>query len=159
ELSSSLDAPRRALTAALNARLISRISLLIEAVGRAMASLNIVCPLMIVKGDGTLALAETVAKRPIETVLSGPAASLVGARWLSGLDDFIMSDMGGTTTDLGMLIAGRPKVTDKGAELGGWRTMVKAIEVKTIGLGGDSEITIGADGSLIVGPQRVIPVS
>jgi N-methylhydantoinase A/oxoprolinase/acetone carboxylase beta subunit len=159
ELSSALDAPRRALTAALNARLISRISLLIEAVGRAMASLKIVCPLMIVKGDGTLALAETVAKRPIETVLSGPAASLVGARWLSGLGDFIMSDMGGTTTDLGVLQNGRPRVTEEGAEVGGWRTMVKAIDVRTIGLGGDSEIGIGPNGMLIVGPQRIVPVA
>jgi N-methylhydantoinase A/oxoprolinase/acetone carboxylase beta subunit len=159
ELSSALDAPRRALTAALNARLISRISLLIEAVGRAMASLKIVCPLMIVKGDGTLALAETVAKRPIETVLSGPAASLVGARWLSGLGDFIMSDMGGTTTDLGILQNGRPRVTEEGAEVGGWRTMVKAIDVRTIGLGGDSEIGIGPNGTLSVGPQRIVPVS
>jgi N-methylhydantoinase A/oxoprolinase/acetone carboxylase beta subunit len=159
ELSSALDAPRRALTAALNARLISRISLLIEAVGRAMASLKIVCPLMIVKGDGTLALAETVAKRPIETVLSGPAASLVGARWLSGLPDFIMSDMGGTTTDLGVLQNGRPRVTEEGAEVGGWRTMVKAIDVRTIGLGGDSEISFGPNGTLIVGPQRIVPVS
>jgi N-methylhydantoinase A/oxoprolinase/acetone carboxylase beta subunit len=159
ELSTDLDAPRRALTAVLNARLISRITLLIDAVRRAMAGFGLACPLMIVKGDGTLALAEAVAQKPIETVLSGPAASLIGARWLSGLDDFIMSDMGGTTTDLGMLIAGRPKITGEGAELGGWRTMVKAIEVKTIGLGGDSEITIGAGGSLIVGPQRVIPVS
>ncbi|WP_368905165.1 hydantoinase/oxoprolinase family protein [Taklimakanibacter lacteus] len=159
ELSSSLDAPRRALTAALNARLISRISLLIEAVGRAMASLKIVCPLMIVKGDGTLALAETVAKRPIETVLSGPAASLVGARWLSGLDDFIMSDMGGTTTDLGILKGGRPQVSEEGAEVGGWRTMVKAIDVRTIGLGGDSEIHFEANGTLTVGPGRIVPVA
>jgi N-methylhydantoinase A/oxoprolinase/acetone carboxylase beta subunit len=159
ELSSALDAPRRALTAALNARLISRISLLIEAVGRAMDSLKIVCPLMIVKGDGTLALAETVAKRPIETVLSGPAASLVGARWLSGLGDFIMSDMGGTTTDLGVLQNGRPRVTEEGAEVGGWRTMVKAIDVRTIGLGGDSEIAFGPDGALSVGPQRIVPVA
>ena len=105
-----------------------------------MAELGIVCPLMIVKGDGTLALAETVALRPIETVLSGPAASLVGARWLSGPEDFIMSDMGGTTTDLGVLVDGRPQVAEQGAEVGGWRTMVKAIDVKTIGLGGDSEI-------------------
>jgi N-methylhydantoinase A/oxoprolinase/acetone carboxylase beta subunit len=159
ELSTDLDAPRRALTAVLNARLISRISLLIDAVRRAMAGFGLDCPLMIVKGDGTLALADSVAQRPIETVLSGPAASLIGARWLSGLDDFIMTDMGGTTTDLGMLVGGRPKVTDEGAELGGWRTMVKAIAVKTIGLGGDSEISIGPDGRLIVGPQRIIPVS
>ncbi len=159
ELTSSLDAPRRALTAVLNARLISRVSMLIDAVKRSMAQLGIDCPLMIVKGDGTLALAEKVALRPIETVLSGPAASLVGASWLSGLKDFIMSDMGGTTTDLGVLSQGRPRITEQGAEVGGWRTMVKAIDVKTIGLGGDSEIAIGLNGALSVGPQRVAPVS
>ncbi|MGE0241726.1 MAG: hydantoinase/oxoprolinase family protein, partial [Parvibaculaceae bacterium] len=97
--------------------------------------------------------------RPIETVLSGPAASLVGARWLSGLGDFIMSDMGGTTTDLGVLKDGRPQVTEEGAEVGGWRTMVKAIDVRTIGLGGDSEIHFEANGQLTVGPQRIVPVS
>lgn len=159
ELSSALDAPRRALTAALNARLISRIAILIDAVTSAMKDLGLNCPLMIVKGDGTLALAEAVAKRPIETVLSGPAASLVGGRWLSGLDSFILSDMGGTTTDLGILIDGQLKVTEQGAEVGGWRTMVKAIDVKTIGLGGDSEISVTADGRLSVGPQRIVPVS
>jgi len=159
ELSSSLDAPRRALTAALNARLISRVSTLIEAVNRAMVQLHMHCPLMIVKGDGTLALAETVATRPIETVLSGPAASLVGAQWLSGLQSFIMSDMGGTTTDLGVLIDGRPRVTQEGAEVGGWRTMVRAIDVRTIGLGGDSEVALGPNGKITVNPQRIVPVA
>ena len=159
ELTSALDAPRRALTAVLNARLISRVSMLISAVRRSMGELGISCPLMIVKGDGTLALAEKVALRPIETVLSGPAASLVGASWLSGLKDFIMSDMGGTTTDLGVLVSGRPQVAERGAEVGGWRTMVKAIDVKTIGLGGDSEIAIGLNGAIDVGPQRVAPLS
>ncbi|MFO0991536.1 MAG: hydantoinase/oxoprolinase family protein [Hyphomicrobiales bacterium] len=159
ELSSALDAPRRALTAALNARLISRISRLIEAVGRAMKQLGIACPLMIVKGDGTLALAETVALRPIETVMSGPAASLVGARWLSGLDSFIMSDMGGTTTDLGIVVDGRLQIADEGAEIGGWRTMVKAADVRTVGLGGDSEVHIGMNGAITVGPGRIVPLS
>jgi len=159
ELSSALDAPRRALTAVLNARLIPRISGLISAVQRSMAHLRIDCPLMIVKGDGSLALAEGVATRPIETVLSGPAASLVGAQWLSGLNSFILSDMGGTTTDLGLLIDGRPKIKPEGAEVGGWRTMVRAIDVRTIGLGGDSEITLHANGRIQVGPQRVAPVS
>ena len=159
ELSSSLDAPRRALTAALNARLISRVSNLIEAVQRAMAQLQIRCPLMIVKGDGTLALAESVVTRPIETVLSGPAASLVGAHWLSGLESFIMSDMGGTTTDLGVLLNGRPRVAPDGAELGGWRTMVRAIDVRTIGLGGDSEVLLGPQGKLSVSTQRIMPVA
>ncbi len=159
ELSSALDAPRRALTAALNARLIARVSTLIEAVQRAMAQWQIQCPLMIVKGDGTLALAETVATRPIETVLSGPAASLVGAQWLSGLNDFILSDMGGTTTDLGVLQNGRPLVHEQGAQVGGWRTMVRAIDVRTIALGGDSEVHIGGNGRVAVGPQRIVPVS
>lgn len=159
ELTSALDAPRRALTAVLNARLISRISMLIAAVRRSMVELRIECPLMVVKGDGTLALADRVALRPIETVLSGPAASLVGASWLCGLKDFIMSDMGGTTTDLGVLRDGRPLVAERGAEVGGWRTMVKAIDVTTIGLGGDSEISLSHDGRIGVGPQRVAPIS
>jgi N-methylhydantoinase A/oxoprolinase/acetone carboxylase beta subunit len=159
ELSSALDAPRRALTAALNARLIPRIAVLIDAVKSVMQEQGLACPLMIVKGDGTLALADAVARRPIETVLSGPAASLVGGRWLSGLKSFIMSDMGGTTTDIGILIDGRPKVTEEGANVGGWRTMVRAIDAKTIGLGGDSEITVGVDGRVTVGPQRIVPVS
>jgi N-methylhydantoinase A/oxoprolinase/acetone carboxylase beta subunit len=159
ELSSALDAPRRALTAVLNARLISRVTQLISAVRRAMVGQGIDCPLMIVKGDGALATADAIAARPIETVLSGPAASLIGAKWLSGRDDFIMSDMGGTTTDIGILENGRPRVAEHGAEVSGWRTMVKAIDVKTIGLGGDSEVHLGFDGALTVGPQRAVPVS
>jgi N-methylhydantoinase A/oxoprolinase/acetone carboxylase beta subunit len=159
ELTSSLDAPRRALTAVLNARLISRISLLIDAVGKAMCEMKISCPLMVVKGDGSLARAENVALRPIETVLSGPAASLVGAKWLSGLNDFVMSDIGGTTTDIGILQNGHPRVAEEGAEVGGWRTMVRAIDVTTIGLGGDSEVVLGLDGAMHIGPQRIVPVS
>jgi N-methylhydantoinase A/oxoprolinase/acetone carboxylase beta subunit len=159
ELSAALDAPRRALTAVLNARLISRVTGLVEAMRRSMAKLNIDCPLMIVKGDGSLANAELVAKRPIETVLSGPAASLVGAKWLSGLDDFIMSDMGGTTTDIGILSEGRPRVAENGAEVAGWRTMVKAIDVKTIGLGGDSEVQLEFGDVLHIGPQRAVPIA
>ena len=159
ELSSALDAPRRALTSTLNARLISRITWLIEAVQKSMANFGIACPLMIVKGDGTLALAETVATRPIETVLSGPAASLVGAHWLSGEKSFLLSDMGGTTTDLGVLENGRPRVSEEGAEVGGWRTMVKAIDVRTIGLGGDSEVSLAMDGKFTVGPSRIVPLS
>jgi N-methylhydantoinase A/oxoprolinase/acetone carboxylase beta subunit len=159
ELSSALDAPRRALTAVLNARLISRITLLVKAVQSSMTLLDIDAPLMIVKGDGSLARAQSVAQRPIETVLSGPAASLIGAKWLTGLDDLIMSDMGGTTTDIGVLLGGRPKIAEQGAEVGGWRTMVKAIDIKTIGLGGDSEVHVGLNGALQIGPQRAVPIS
>lgn len=159
ELASALDAPRRALTAALNARLISRISLLIKAVQHAMTRFGIDAPLMMTKGDGSLARAETVALRPIETVLSGPAASLVGAATLSGLSDFILSDMGGTTTDLGVQEKGRPQVNEQGADVGGWRTMVQAIDVRTLGLGGDSEVAFDIKGNVTVGARRSVPVS
>jgi N-methylhydantoinase A/oxoprolinase/acetone carboxylase beta subunit len=159
ELTSDLDAPRRALTATLNARLIARITALVLSVRQAMAELGVSCPLMIVKGDGSLARAEDVALRPIETVLSGPAASVIGAKWLSQRDDFILSDIGGTTTDVAVLQNGMPRVALSGARVGGWRTLVKAIDVTTTGLGGDSEVHVAMDGAITLGPQRVAPLS
>lgn len=158
ELSSNLDAPRRALTSVLNARLIGRAHALIGSVGQAMADLGLRVPLMLVKGDGSRALASTVATRPIETVLSGPAASMVGAAWLSGLNDFILSDIGGTTTDVGVMINGRLALRSEGAEVGGWRTMVRAGDLRTIGLGGDSDVAVKGR-SIVIGPGRVIPLS
>ncbi len=80
ELSSKLDAPRRALTAALNARLTPQIQHLIEALARVLAEESIVAPLMIVKGDGSLMKAEIALEYPVETILSGPAASVSSAR-------------------------------------------------------------------------------
>jgi N-methylhydantoinase A/oxoprolinase/acetone carboxylase beta subunit len=159
ELTSSLDAPRRAMTAVLNARLVSRISMLVASVRRSMQQLGIEAPLMVVRGDGSLADATQVALRPIETVLSGPAASMIGAKWLCERLDFIMSDIGGTTTDVGIMSGGSPKVAEQGAEVGGWRTMVQAIDVRTIGLGGDSLVQVGLDRRLTIGPRRAVPVS
>ncbi len=84
---------------------------------------------------------------PIETVLSGPAASVVGAAFLTDLEDFAVADMGGTTTDVAIIVDGRPVVRADGAVIGGWRTMVQAIDVHTSGLGGDSEVhSIGKRG-------------
>jgi N-methylhydantoinase A/oxoprolinase/acetone carboxylase beta subunit len=158
ELTSSLDAPRRALTAVLNAQLVGKISALIDAVSKSMAANGIDAPLMLVKGDGSRALASSVHRRPIETVLSGPAASLIGAGWLTGDKNFLMSDIGGTTTDMALLMDGRPRLADQGAEVGGWRTMVRAIDIRTTGLGGDSGVHF--DGrKLELDSQRVIPLS
>ena len=140
ELSSKLDAPRRALTAALNARLTPQIRHLIEALGGVLEDLGIAAPLMIVKGDGSLMKAEIALEYPVETVLSGPAASVVGAGFLTGLADFVVSDMGGTTTDIAIVSGGRPVISAEGALVGGWRTMVEAVDVRTSGLGGDSEV-------------------
>jgi len=159
ELSSQLDAPKRALTAALNARLTPQIRQLLEALGRVLERERIRAPLMIVKGDGTLMRAEVALEYPVETVLSGPAASVVGAAFLSGLEDFAVADMGGTTTDVAIVAGGRPIVRSEGAVIGGWRTMVEAIDVHTCGLGGDSEVHFDRERRLAVGPRKAMPLS
>ena len=159
ELSAQLDAPRRALTAALNARLTPQIRHLMDSVGEVLARESIAAPLMIVRGDGTLVKSEVALEYPVETVLSGPAASVVGASFLCGLADFVVADMGGTTTDVAVVTDGRPVVRPEGAVIGGWRTMVQAIDVHTCGLGGDSEVCFDREGRLTVGPRRVVPLS
>ena len=159
ELSSQLDAPKRALTAALNARLTPQIAHLLEALRTVLQRESIAAPMMIVKGDGTLMRAEVALEYPVETVLSGPAASVVGAGFLSGLQDFVVADMGGTTTDVAIVIDGRPSVRAEGAVIGGWRTMVEAIDVHTCGLGGDSEVYFDREHRLTVGPRKVVPLS
>lgn len=164
ELTSNLDAPRRALTAVLNARLIPQIQTLILAVRERMTALGMSCPLMVVKGDGSLIRDEVALTCPVETILSGPAASVVGAQALSGAADFVVSDIGGTTTDIAVLRGGRPVLNSKGAVVGGWRTMVEAISVHTFGLGGDSDVRLADERwpegpGLEVGPRRVVPLS
>lgn len=159
ELSSGLDAPRRALTALLNARLIPLLQQLIQAVDGMLTTEGIAAPLMVVKGDGSLINAETALTRPVETILSGPAASVVGAQFLSGLGDVAVSDIGGTTTDIAVLEGGRPVLSPDGATVGGYRTMVEAIDVHTVGLGGDSEVRLNDEKELRVGPRRVVPLS
>ena len=159
ELSSKLDAPRRALTAALNARLTPQIRRLIEALAQVLADQAVHAPLMIVKGDGSLMKAEIAIEYPVETILSGPAASVVGAGHLTGLANFVVADMGGTTTDIAVVSGGRPVISDQGALVGSWRTMVEAVDVRTSGLGGDSETRFDRQFRLRVGPRKVMPLS
>jgi len=159
ELSSQLDAPRRALTATLNARLTPQIRHLIEALSQVLTAESIAAPLMIVKGDGSLMKAEVALEYPVETILSGPAASVVGAGFLTGLSDFVVSDIGGTTTDVAVVTGGRPVLSPQGALVGGWRTMVRAIDVRTCGLGGDSEVLLDRQWRLCAGPRKAMPLS
>ena len=162
ELSSKLGGPRRALTTLLNARLVGMIGRLIEATKSFLAANNIEAPLMLVRGDGALVSAAFAARRPIETILSGPAASLVGAGYLSGLKDAIVSDIGGTTTDVALLLDGHPRLDPDGATVGGFRTMVEAVAMRTHGLGGDSEVALaegGLEPLLILGPRRLLPLA
>ncbi|MFN3955879.1 MAG: hydantoinase/oxoprolinase N-terminal domain-containing protein [Pararhodobacter sp.] len=161
ELSAALGGPRRALTALLNARLIAMIDRLIGACEGHLARLGVDAPLMVVRGDGALVSAGLVRERPIETILSGPAASVAGASWLTGERDALVSDIGGTTTDVCLLRDGRPAIDPRGAQVGGFRTMVEAVAMRTTGLGGDSEVHVlgGLDGALRLGPRRLMPVA
>lgn len=168
ELTTRLHSVRRATTAALNARLIPLLQDLVDTVRHVLDEVGIGAPLMIVKGDGSLVRADWAMQRPIETILSGPAGSVVGSWHLAGREDVWVVDVGGTTTDIALLRGGRPRLNPEGAEVGGWRTMVEAVDVHTVGLGGDShvrlglsphdETTPGTDG-LAVGPRRVVPLS
>ncbi len=157
ELSSRLDAPRRALTTLLNARLIPLLNRLILSVRGLMEARGLTAPLMVVKGDGSLISSDMALLRPVETILSGPAARVIGARHLSGERDCFVADIGGTTTDIALLRDGEPVLSAEGATVGGWRTMVEAVAVRAVGLGGDSEVR-ALDGRLELGPRRVLPL-
>ncbi len=158
ELSQRIGMVERATTAALNARLLPLVRDLLDAVRTTLGEFGIDAPLMVVKGDGSLT-AETVARlRPVDTVLSGPAASVVGACRLSGLTSAIVADMGGTTTDIAFVAGGMPEVSPEGALVGGWRTRVQALDVRTVGLGGDSRVRVDSDGRVTLGPDRAVPL-
>jgi N-methylhydantoinase A/oxoprolinase/acetone carboxylase beta subunit len=159
ELASSLGAPRRALTVALNARMVSHVAALIAAVRQTLDRHQVDAPLMMVQGDGTLVNVARALKRPVATVLSGPAASVLGACALSGRSDAIVADMGGTTTDIAVVRGGQPELSSEGAMVGQWRPMVEAVKVYAIGLGGDSEVRFGGGEGLVIGPRRVVPLS
>lgn len=175
ELSPRLGGPRRAVTTLLNAQLISVTARFTDAIQAAMESLELDARLMVVRGDGSLVSAEFVTQRPIETVLSGPAASVIGARHLASASTqrqgaldagVLVVDIGGTTTDIAAIRDGAVVAADgtsdaDTATVGGHATMVTALPTVTVGLGGDSEIRIPPDGirgELAVGPRRVVPL-
>ena len=158
ELSEILNFKTRAHTAMLNARIIPKLTKLILDLEKALASAGIFAPIMVVKGDGTLMSAKTAKERPVETILSGPAASVAGARHLTGLQNALVVDMGGTTTDAAVLSDGTVSVCEAGSNVGGQKTHVKALEIRTAGLGGDSLIQ-WHKGNFYIGPRRVAPVA
>lgn len=162
DLSAKLNGPKRAVTSVLNARLIGLIDRLIDACKSKLKALGVSAPLMVVRGDGALISAEMAQEKPIETILSGPAASIVGAQWLTNEVDAVVSDIGGTTTDIAILRKGHPQIDPMGAKVGEFRTMVEAVAMHTTGLGGDSEVHMqseGLEGSLSLGPSRIVPIA
>jgi N-methylhydantoinase A/oxoprolinase/acetone carboxylase beta subunit len=162
ELASELDAFKRATTAAINAGLIPILSELLDAVKNVLKRAGINSPLSVIKGDGSLVNTEWAESHPVETVVSGPAASAMGARFLAGVRKSDrcswVVDIGGTTTDIICLDkSGNPLVKEDGTDIGGHRILTKTIDIRTFGLGGDSMVVRRKDGTLGIGPRRVIP--
>ncbi|MBE9523667.1 MAG: hydantoinase/oxoprolinase family protein [Chloroflexi bacterium] len=159
QLSTKLGSVERATTAALNASLLSILQDFIVAVRRAMENRGIDAPLMVVRGDGTLMSDEFAARTPVETIHSGPAASAIGGRFLSHLDNALVIDVGGTTTDLALVQDGAVTISETGASVSGFKTSVKAANLLSIGLGGDSYITVNRENNIVIGPRRVVPLA
>ncbi len=106
----------------------------------ALAELKIEAPFYVSQNDGTLMTSEYVEKYPVLTFASGPTNSMRGAVFLAGLKDAMVVDIGGTTSDIGMLIKGFPRESSVAVDIGGVRTNFRMPDVLAIGLGGGSII-------------------
>jgi N-methylhydantoinase A/oxoprolinase/acetone carboxylase beta subunit len=165
ELTDELNCVKRANTCFYNARLIPLVSDLLYSVKEVLRARLISAPIMVVKGDGTLMSEEVATSQPIEMILSGPAASVIGGAYLSRMRDGYAVDMGGTTTDVAIVRDGFARFKSEGISIDNFRTSVKTVDVHTFGLGGDSYIRCSRKGSgsgawgLKIGPERVVPIS
>ncbi len=138
--------------AIMNACLRSLAKKTIEGFKAALEEMNITAPFYLSQNDGTLMGADFVVSYPVLTFASGPTNSMRGAAFLSGLKDAIVIDIGGTTTDIGVLQGGFPRVAALAVEIGGVRTNFRMPDTLSIGLGGGS--IVGTD-PVKVGPQSV----
>ncbi|WOJ97096.1 hydantoinase/oxoprolinase family protein [Congregibacter brevis] len=124
----------------------------VQAFRDALAARDISCPFYISQNDGTLMSAEFAAEFPALTFASGPTNSLRGASLLTQLSDAVVVDIGGTTSDIGVLQGGFPRQSNVAIKVGGVRTNFRMPDIQAIGLGGGS--LVSADGGTI-GPQSV----
>lgn len=158
ELVSELGYLERTNTAVVNAGLLPIIDEFVKAIQKILGEMQIQAPVFVVKGDGTITKIESIKNTPIDTVLSGPAASIIGAINLTGIGNAIVADMGGTTTDIGVVKEKRVELSPDGALVGNWKIKIKSAKLYTYGLGGDSAIKVEND-EMKVGPERVVPSS
>jgi len=158
-LSSELDSIRRATTASLNASLMYNTELFFNAIQVKLQQRGITCPVMAVKGDASLVKAELARRRPVEIIHSGPATSAIGGQYLAGVQDALVIDIGGTTTDLALVENGQVRIASQAATVASYRTCVRTVHTHSIGLGGDSELRFNPWGELSLGPQRVLPLA
>ena len=162
ELASELDAIKRATTTALNAGLIPIVMDLLASVEEACRVREVIAPIMVVRGDGSLVSSDWAKAHPVEMILSGPASSACGAGFLADAGRLGSSswaiDIGGTTTDIIHLDDEGKPISTNSSTVGNHKTLVKAIDIQTFGLGGDSRVHYDVERKLIIGPRRVRPL-
>jgi len=158
-LSSELDSIRRATTASLNASMLSNIREFVEAVEEMLSQKGVSCPVMMVRGDGSIVKTGFARQRPVEMIHSGPATSAIGGQFLSAADVALVVDIGGTTTDLSIVDRGKMQALENAATVGLYRTCIRTVKTRSFGLGGDSLIQFDHHGALSLGPGRVLPIS
>ena len=148
----------RAATAVLNARLLPVMQDFLRSIARSMESLGLSCPVRIVRGDCRSMNLQEAVRNSSATVASGPAATALFGGHAAGDETALVVDVGGTTTDITLIRDGRPVVREEGMTIGSWRTHVRAVEMYTVGLGGDSLARIESN-RMFLGPARVVPLS
>jgi len=161
-LSGRPNFPRRLSTSYLNAGVAKTQARFVDMVQRVMVRGKDIGPVFVLKADGGTMTLEDSLIRPVETILSGPAASIMGARALTAYpkENAVIVDIGGTTTDIAVQIGGEAVFQRQGAEIAGHRTLVPALFARSIGLGGDSEIRVLSEEAdsgtarLEIGPKR-----
>lgn len=158
DLFQDLNAVKRGAGALLNARLVPVICEFLAAVKQVFRDFHLELPTIIVRSDGSLMNEEFAGRRPVETLLCGPAASVVGAVHLTEEPDAVIVDIGGTTTDVAIVKDGVPKKAEDGIQIGSWKTFVKGLYVDTFALGGDTAVHYDDEGNLYLEDYRIIPL-
>ena len=153
-LSGKLNFPRRVFTSYLNSAVYDTFRDFALYIKRSLEKEGINAPIFILKADGGTMNLDASEKKPVETILSGPAASFMGINAMLNTDkDAVLLDVGGTTTDIFFLVDGVPLFEPLGIKIGPYNTLVRAIYSVSIGLGGDSSIDI-EDKNIKIGPKR-----
>ena len=147
----------RGATALLNARLVPVIEDFLDAINAVFTARGLSIPVSIVRSDGTLMSEELARVRPVETILSGPAASVTGAQALAKCSESLIVDIGGTTSDIAIVHENRPNRTD-GIQIGPWKTQVAGVQIDTIALGGDTVVRYTKSSRIELGTRRVTPL-
>ncbi|MGD2011999.1 MAG: hydantoinase/oxoprolinase family protein [Desulfobacterales bacterium] len=153
-ISGNLNFGRRIATTYLNAAVYPLHREFYQAVQDSLSAKGLNLPLRLLKADGGNMNFESSIDYPVQTILSGPAASVMGAVAFGQSDeDTLVMDIGGTTTDMAVLIDRAPVLNPLGIQLAQYKTLIRSLETYSIGVGGDSTVTV-RDGKLVIGPER-----